>query len=124
MFYEAPHRIEATLNELYRRFGDLEIVLGRELTKAHEEIRLGRLGSIEVPEVRGEFTVVVDFGDMTSVSERSTPASAVDIATEFGDMTENKGFTRRQAISSLARRHRLPSRAIFSMLEEQKNSVV
>jgi len=124
VFYEAPHRIEATLNELYRRFGDLEIVLGRELTKAHEEIRLGRLGSIEVPEVRGEFTVVVDFGDLTSVSERSKPANALEIAAEFGDMTEKKGLTRRQAISSLARRHRLPSRAIFSMLEEQKKSVV
>ncbi len=124
VFYEAPHRIDATLNELYRRFGDLEVMLGRELTKAHEEIRLGRLGTIGVPEVRGEFTVVIDFGDMTSLVGRSTPATPADIALEFGDMTENKGLTRRQAISSLARRHRLHAREIFSMIEDYKKSVV
>jgi 16S rRNA (cytidine1402-2'-O)-methyltransferase len=124
VFYEAPHRIEATLSELYRRFGDLEVALGRELTKAHEEIRLGRLGSINVPEVRGEFTVVVDFGSLTSVSERATPASADAIVGEFGDMTENRGLTRRQAISSLARRHRIQARQIFAMIEERKKAGV
>ncbi len=124
VFYEAPHRIEATLHDLYRRFGDLEVALGRELTKAHEEIRVGRLGSIEVPEVRGEFTVVVDFGELTSIADCSKPASAVDIAAEFGEMIEQMGLTRRQAISSLARRYRLQARAIFAMLEEQKKSGV
>lgn len=124
VFYEAPHRIEATLNELYRRFGDLDVALGRELTKAHEEIRLGRLGSIEVPEVRGEFTVVVDFGELTSLDKRSTSASAFDIASEFGEMTETEGLTRRQAIASLSRRHRLQAREIFALLEEHKKSGV
>ncbi|MEQ1726854.1 MAG: 16S rRNA (cytidine(1402)-2'-O)-methyltransferase [Vicinamibacterales bacterium] len=124
VFYEAPHRIEATLLELHRRFGDLEIALGRELTKAHEEIRLGRLGSIEVPEVRGEFTVVVDFGELTSLSGRSVPVDGPGIALEFGYMTENEGLTRRQAISTLARRHRLQAREIFSILEDHKKSGV
>ena len=124
VFYEAPHRIEATLHELHRRFGDLEIALGRELTKAHEEIRLGRLGTIEVPEVRGEFTVVVDFGELTSLSGRSSPVDGPGIALEFGHMTEKEGLTRRQAISSLARRHRLQAREIFSMLEDHKKSGV
>jgi len=124
VFYEAPHRIEATLHELHRRFGDLQIALGRELTKAHEEIRLGRLGTIEVPEVRGEFTVVVDFGELTSLSGRSSPVDGPGIAREFCHMTENDGLTRRQAISSLARRHRLQAREIFSMLEDHKKSGV
>ncbi len=124
VFYEAPHRIEATLNELYRRFGDLEVALGRELTKAHEDIRLGRLGSIQVPEVRGEFTVVIDFGELTSVVGRSRPATGLEIVAEFGYMTESEGLTRRQAISSLARRHRLQARQIFAMIEDHKNSVV
>ncbi len=124
VFYEAPHRIEATLNELYRRFGDLEVALGRELTKAHEDISLGRLGSIEVPEVRGEFTVIINFGDLTSLDGRTRTASATEIVASFGYMTENDGLTRRQAISSLARRHRLQAREIFAMIEDHKKSVV
>lgn len=124
VFYEAPHRIEATLNELYQRFGALDVVLARELTKAHEEIRSGQLGTITVPEVRGEFTVVVDFGDMTSLDGRVEPCSAATIATEFGDMTDNGGYTRRQAISALARRYRLQAREIFAMIEAHKNTGV
>ncbi len=33
VFYEAPHRIETTLAEIRQRFGDLEVLLARELTK-------------------------------------------------------------------------------------------
>src|SRR2546427_4585947 len=36
VFYEAPHRIEAALEDLYEVLGDRELCLARELTKIHE----------------------------------------------------------------------------------------
>src|SRR5712692_3798600 len=37
IFYEAPHRIKATIEDARRAFGDRECVVARELTKLHEE---------------------------------------------------------------------------------------
>lgn len=45
IFFEAPHRILKTLGELNSIFGDIHIVLARELTKIHEEIRRETISS-------------------------------------------------------------------------------
>ena len=37
VFYEAPHKLKYTLNDLYETLGDRRIVLARELTKKFEE---------------------------------------------------------------------------------------
>ncbi len=43
VFFEAPHRLIKTLEELKEVFGDIEIVICRELTKIHEEIRRSKI---------------------------------------------------------------------------------
>ena len=37
IFYEAPHKLRTTLDDLYAAFGDRKLVMARELTKLHEE---------------------------------------------------------------------------------------
>ena len=64
LFYEAPHKLRATLEDLAEAFGpDRRISLCRELTKLHEEVRRTTLGEAvrwyaENPP-RGEFVLVV-----------------------------------------------------------------
>jgi 16S rRNA (cytidine1402-2'-O)-methyltransferase len=43
ILYEAPHKLLKTLEELFSVFGDIEIVVARELTKMHEEVRRERM---------------------------------------------------------------------------------
>jgi 16S rRNA (cytidine1402-2'-O)-methyltransferase len=124
VFYEAPHRVEATLAELYRRVGDLEVLVAREVTKAHEEVKLSRLSELALGEVRGEFTLVVNFGHVTALAGHEAPLEPSMIAVEFGHMTEISGLTRRQAISALSRKYRVQAREIFSLLEAAKSSAV
>ncbi len=38
IFYEAPHKLSNTLNDLYKTLGDREIAIVRELTKIHEQV--------------------------------------------------------------------------------------
>ena len=63
VFFEAPHRLQAMLADLLEILGDREMVLVRELTKIHEEVRRGTVGSIlrafDGQPVRGELTLVV-----------------------------------------------------------------
>jgi 16S rRNA (cytidine1402-2'-O)-methyltransferase len=64
VFLEAPTRLEACLADLEAGLGDREAVVGRELTKLHEECLRGRLSEIRAQleqrnEVRGECVVLV-----------------------------------------------------------------
>lgn len=121
VFYEAPHRIEQTLNDLHGRFGGLEVLIARELTKSHETLQSATL-PVELGMVRGEYTIVVNVGSLTKNSEPETPSARV-IASEFGEMTNNSRVTRRQAIAALSRKYRIPARQVFDALEAAKVSV-
>lgn len=66
VFFEAPHRIQATLADLEAQFGgERRAVVARELTKAHETLYRGTLGELaaraarEENFARGELTVIV-----------------------------------------------------------------
>jgi len=63
IFYESPHRISETLQDILDIFGDREIVLTRELTKVYEEIIRGKvseiLNQIGDRTLKGEITLVL-----------------------------------------------------------------
>lgn len=62
VLFEAPHRIERTLDDLVEACGpDRRVALGRELTKVHEEVIRGSLAEVRstIGEPRGEYTIVL-----------------------------------------------------------------
>jgi 16S rRNA (cytidine1402-2'-O)-methyltransferase len=62
VFYESPHRLAATLDDLRVALGDRVALVARELTKVHEELARGTLSQLAARfsgEVRGEIVVVV-----------------------------------------------------------------
>ena len=74
IFYEAPHKLKATLGDLVEIFGPARrISLCRELTKLHEEIvRTTLAGAAEeyrAKEPRGEFVLVVEGATPQEVAE-------------------------------------------------------
>lgn len=64
IFYEAPHKLPQTLNDMLEVFGDRRITLVRELTKLHEEVRRTTLAGAAAfyaeNTPRGEFVLVVE----------------------------------------------------------------
>ena len=74
VFYEAPHRLKESLEDMRKILGDRDAVLGRELTKVHEEFIRGPLGELVVEiggrEIRGEIVLLVSgFRGEQAVSE-------------------------------------------------------
>jgi 16S rRNA (cytidine1402-2'-O)-methyltransferase len=124
-FFESPHRIGQTLSELAPMLVDRPIMLGRELTKMHQEFLRGSakavLSRLEQP--RGEFTVVVGPRPAQNRSiDRSGADSLRDRAVAlFGQLTK-LGRTRRQAISEAAKTFELPVRTVYAAVEEAKRS--
>jgi 16S rRNA (cytidine1402-2'-O)-methyltransferase len=123
-FFEAPHRIRTTLRQLQATIGDTYVVVGRELTKTHEEFIRGPISSVlktlQMP--RGEFAVVLDIGRST-ISAPALAPSSTDIANEFGRIIESGRVSRKEAIRELSRAYQMPPNAIYRAIEEVKKSV-
>jgi 16S rRNA (cytidine1402-2'-O)-methyltransferase len=124
VFYEAPHRIRETLEQLMLIVGDRRIAVGRELTKAHEELVRGPISSVlgQLGEPRGEFTVVLDIGQKTDIVPAELPAGVV-LLTEVGELTENRKYTKRVAINALARKYQRSPNDVYAAVEKAKKSV-
>ncbi len=63
IFYESPHRISETLQDIFEILGDREMVLARELTKAYEEVLRGTVREVQEQigerKLKGEITLVI-----------------------------------------------------------------
>ena len=86
VFYEAPHKLPSTLEDLYAAFGDRRIAMVRELTKIHEEVIRTTLAQAacrfrqETP--RGEFVLVVE-GAAPPTPAEVTPEQAAELAAGY-----------------------------------------
>jgi 16S rRNA (cytidine1402-2'-O)-methyltransferase len=73
--YESPYRILATLEAIREVFGEIEIVVGRELTKQFEEIVTAtpsaHLERLAAAPIRGEFTLVIPAGEASDAEPDS-----------------------------------------------------
>lgn len=67
IFYEAPHRLEKTLKELKEIFGNINIVVAKELTKIHETFYRGTIEEVleKMGEIKGEFIVMFEVHSKT-----------------------------------------------------------
>jgi 16S rRNA (cytidine1402-2'-O)-methyltransferase len=121
--FEAPHRIRRTLADAAIIWGQRPILLGREVTKVHEEWLEGPaqelLDRLDAP--KGEFVLLV-----YPAACLESPATAVcdaEIYRIFGEITKNEGVGRRDALRQVAERLRLPVKTVYDAVERAKKSV-
>ena len=113
IFYEAPHKLLSTLEDLAEAFGaERKISLCRELTKLHEEVVRTTLGeAIEkytANAPKGEFVLVVDGA---APVEKEVPT-----AEDAGEMVKRlmgEGLSRKDAIKQTAKTLDLPKNVVY-----------
>lgn len=103
IFYEAPHKLSATLEDLAAAFGgDRRVSLCRELTKLHEEVERTTLaGAVEryrTQAPRGEFVLVVE-GVRHIETEGATIGQGLE---RVGDL-QSGGLSRKDAVKQAAK---------------------
>ena len=113
VFYEAPHKLLSTLEDMAEAFGaDRPISLCRELTKLHEEVVRTTLGEAITKYTdqppKGEFVLVVA-GAPEQVKEVST---ADDAAARVKALMDT-GISRKDAIKQTAKELNLPKNVVY-----------
>ena len=113
IFYEAPHKLLSTLEDMSEAFGeDRGISLCRELTKLHEEVVRTTLGQAvakytENPP-KGEFVLIVAGAE----PEAKESATADDAADRVRQLME-EGMSRKDAIKQTAKELDLPKNVVY-----------
>ena len=114
IFYEAPHKLTATLADLAEFFGpDRRISLCRELTKLHEEVRRTTLGEAmtwyEANPPRGEFVLVVE-----GAAENAKEAPTLEQGLERVAQLRAEGLSLKDAARQAAKETGLPKNELYS----------
>ena len=112
VFFEAPHRIDASLRDLHAAAGGRRVAVCRELTKIHEEALVGPIADVlpRLSQPRGEFTVVVD-----AAPKAAPPAGTPDapvLSDEVGRLLA-EGVSRTAAVRAVAARFGVPRRDVY-----------
>ena len=84
IFYEAPHKLAATLKDMASVFGSRETAVVRELTKIHEQVIRTTLDSaarhFAENTAKGEFVIIVKGCETAEIQEQMTFEQAVELA--------------------------------------------
>jgi 16S rRNA (cytidine1402-2'-O)-methyltransferase len=119
VFFEAPHRLAASLAAMAAAFGaERPAAVCRELTKTYEEVRRGGLGELAdwaADGVRGEITVVVG-GAVAGAGEAVGDA---ELVSRVG-AREQAGEHRKAAIAAVAAEVGVPKRVVFDAVVQAK----
>lgn len=120
IFYEAPHKLKNTLNDLLEILGDRRISLCRELTKIHEEVIRGKISDMitlyERQEPRGEYVLIVE-GAVESTDEGITLEQAAEMAAELTEA----GTRASEAAKEIAKKTGFSKSEIYNQMIKQTN---
>lgn len=112
IFYEAPHRILDTLNDIKNIFGDRTISVSREISKRYEEIYRGIISEVinEIGVPKGEFVIVVT-GNM-----ENTNYDNINVQ-EHVKMYMDDGIDEKSAIKMVAKDRNVPKSEIYKQVK-------
>ena len=116
VFYEAPHRIVETLQDIQETLGSRPVVVARELTKIHEEFLRGTAAVLREalekrPALKGEITLMVGKGQAVETDDQPLDRAVAELV--------EAGVPRMDALKTVARRRGLSKREVYKQLNER-----
>ncbi len=123
VFFEAPHRLRGSLKDMLDVFGGRRAVVGREMTKLHEEFIRGSLGEIvsrfeEVPP-QGEFVIVIE-GAPRAELVPVLSGEGLSIEDQLIRLMREQSLSKTEAVKIVAKMRNLPRDAVYQIATEIK----
>lgn len=117
IFYESPHRVKATLENMLEVYGDRSVVLVRELTKIYEEYQRGRISELidylAENSLKGECLLIVAGASL----EKEDKADA-DLLAEIDSLVQS-GSKKNQAIKEVAKKYGRNKSQLYALYHEE-----
>lgn len=116
IFYEAPHKLPATLSDMASYFGDRKIVLVKEITKIHENVERTTLfeaaEKYKTVSPKGEYVLIIE-GKPEEEEKLPTVEDALDIAKKLVE----SGVSKNEAAKQAAKQTGLKKSDIYKSLQ-------
>lgn len=111
IFYEAPHRINKTLENMKNILGDRKISISREISKRYEEIYRGNITDVmlELQDPKGEFVIVIEGNKEEDVYDDLSIEKQVELY-------ESDGMSKMEAIKKVAKLRKVPKSEIYNLI--------
>ena len=120
ILYEAPHRLQKTLQELYEVMGDRKLSLCKELTKRHENVFETTLSEAiayyEENEPRGEYVLVIEGKTFAQIKKESQEEFLSISIEEHMERYLSQGMDKKQAMKQVAKDRGISKRDVYQEL--------
>lgn len=109
IFYEAPHRLIKTLNNIHEILGNRKIAIVREISKKYEEVIRGTVENIlkTVENIKGEIVLIVEGNSKEPTFENISIKDHVDLYIE-------DGLTPNEAIKKVTKERNIPKSIVYN----------
>ena len=112
ILYEAPHKLQNTLQDILEKIGDVNACLVRELTKIHEEKLYGTISKLAelCKEPKGEFVLILDLNQIEN--EEKNKEMTLD---QQYELYEKQGLEKKDIIKQIAKDRKVSKNEIYQM---------
>lgn len=118
IIYEAPHKLQKTLQDILDNIGDINCVIAKELTKIHETFFRGKISELinnfESP--KGEYIILLDLNN-TVKEENDFENMSVEDQYKF---YKNQGIEKKEIIKLIAKNKKVPKNDIYKLFLDRE----
>lgn len=112
ILYEAPHKLQKTLEDILNIIGNVQACLVRELTKIHEEKLYGKISELieKCKEPKGEYVIILDLN--SNQNESKTDFAQMSLQEHYA-FYEKLGLDKKEIIKQIAKDRNVPKNEIY-----------
>ena len=113
IIYEAPHKLQKTLNDILENIGDINCVVAKELTKIHEECERGKITELirKFEEPKGEFIILLDLNNIEINEEK---IEDMEINKQY-ELYKKQGMEKKEIIKTIAKNKKVSKNEIYQI---------
>lgn len=126
IFYEAPHKLLGSLEDIYSNLGDRKIVTVREISKIYEEIKRFKVSEAisyyKNNSPKGEFVLVIEGRDKEEIKKEEEEKWKEISVIDHVNMYIEKGISNNEAIKLAAKDRGLKKNEVYKLYVDNKNN--
>lgn len=119
IIYEAPHRLIKTVTELKEIFGNIKIVIAKEITKIHEQYIRGTIEEVlenleNKDSIKGEYIILFEVHAKTEEQEEIEGVNKMSVEEQY-EYYRNKGLSKKEIIKQIAKNNKVEKNSIYKI---------